>query len=1527
MATVHVVADVKSAHAHDAAIKYLAPNHGPSFGRRERPLEEWNLAGPDISTLPDPLTTIWKCLAPNGSEQSTSGNQPPPKRRKSNNGGSVGLQSVDDFDESRSVVLARVSIDLKFPAATLTPKSSPTSTNTPPQSLAVTFEQFSQLSEHEFRFTIWNPENPRTGIDLIATTAQSITPAQSHLKTIGRDQCTTENGRKRVVKLGASFSRCVVRHTNSGNLRLDAELRYLVGFPIVESMPASSSVVKKDTEYLQRYLPDPSGEVTKPWQLSDFYDAVHVPPQDLEVSPHIDKSLLETPLFPFQQRAVDWLLRREGVAFGSQGLQPLGIPPPPPVSFRSIQDADGKDCCVSDARGLIVRDTGSVSDGSVSIKGGILAEEMGLGKTVEMIALISHHKRLIQEENVFDSYTGTTVKASGSTLIITPPSILHQWKKEINSHAPELKVLHYQGLPAATAPRKEHAKATVEYLMEFDIILTTYAVLSREVHFAKPPPDRSLRTEKRHPARRSPLVEISWWRVCLDEAQMVESGVSQAATVARLIPRCNAWAVSGTPLAKNIHDLRGLLMFLRYEPFASHKGVWDRLDQNSFQTLFNQITLRHSKDRIRDELRLPPQKRVVITMPFTAIEEQNYSEMIRHMCDTCGLSPEGNPTSDDYDPADPEILERMRDWLVRLRQTCLHAHVGRKNRKALGAKNGPLRTVHEVLEVMIEQNDTNLKAEAREYILARMRSGHVKGNAKDNEQRSETALPYYEHALADAENYVAICRSELAVEKEKLGATIDEELEAGEDDADEKNLGRLPTIRKSLRSFLELEHACRFFIGTSYYQKKINENLTKPDSENFHVLEKLEVEWYDKAKVIRRELLRDSERRAQQHMKRITLRKPFQQLPEVKDLEDLGGIESRKILDTMDSISDLLNAQAKQLKTWRQKVVDILLMPLVDEDEEGKETTGEEYEDSTKVQDELYVYIMALRTLIADRSTMVNGLNDILVDHELKMAEAAARSTEEPRGHAPELVLEVVKIRSELKPTAIVGSLKGVISGVRSLITSLQWRADGGDTGAAAELAVAQKQFTEIQRISNEQTEAIKELEKEQDLFRGAMNQRLEFYRQLQHISDTVAPWKEDLDPVFDVISFRQLQKKQADCSSRLNGYKTKHNYLTNLRQENEQEDVKHECIICQDNFEIGVLTSCGHKYCKECINQWWHQHRSCPLCKMRLRTRDFKDINFKPSEIKAQEENHGQILSPQGSSPGSSSSSIYSDISDSVMKEIKTIDLSGSYGTKVDMIARHLIWIRNNDPGAKSIVFSQFGDFLEVLREALKTWKIGATSIRDKNGIDNFLADPAVECFLLDAKSDSSGLNLVNATYVFLCEPLINPAIELQAIARVHRIGQRRPTTVFMYLVSDTVEEAIYDISVGRRLEHMGKSSASTSGSATPILQEKTLDAANSLELEAAPVKQLLRKKGDGEVVQAEDLWNCLFGKPRRKQQQQQRVLLDREVSRHLRADAAEGRAEAASAQADDLSIQTVRTLGVDNPSGATEACPSRQE
>jgi len=76
-----------------------------------------------------------------------------------------------------------------------------------------------------------------------------------------------------------------------------------------------------------------------------------------------------------------------------------------------------------------------------------------------------------------------------------------------------------------------------DVLDQHDVVLATYPILSKELHYAQPPPNRSMRHVKVHRYRRSPLVSCRFWRVCLDEAQMIEGSVTSAATVACLIPR------------------------------------------------------------------------------------------------------------------------------------------------------------------------------------------------------------------------------------------------------------------------------------------------------------------------------------------------------------------------------------------------------------------------------------------------------------------------------------------------------------------------------------------------------------------------------------------------------------------------------------------------------------------------------------------------------------------------------------------------------------------------------------------------------------------------------------------------------------------------------------------------------------------------------------------------------------------------------------------------------------------------------
>ncbi|KIW82803.1 hypothetical protein Z517_02046 [Fonsecaea pedrosoi CBS 271.37] len=1246
-------------------------------------------------------------------------------------------------------------------------------------------------------------------------------------------------------------------------------------------------------DMLGRYLPptEPNEPALEPWNPRQFYDNVHVPEKSDANSADIRIPHLDSQLYPFQRRAVRWLLSREGMAVQTNGeleLLSKSSESRLPRGFEKFETVHNGTCYVNHTLGVTTTDLSAVEEYFASVQGGILADEMGLGKTLEIIALICLHPRTAWTPNL------PGLKPSPATLIITPPSILEQWKDELQNHAPSLSVFHYTGV---SSYRKSGEKL-IEQLLNQDVVLTTYNVIAKEVHYVAEKPDRNLRY-KREETPKSPLTQISWWRVCLDEAQMVESGVSSAATVARLIPRHNAWAVTGTPLRKGHRDLFGLLLFLRYEPWCRSPRLWDYLinyHRPLFRDMLGEIAMRHSKEFVREDLRLPPQSRHTITIPFTAIEEQHYAQLFQEFCEDCGLDRTGAPLEDDWDPDSPATVETMRTWLTRLRQTCLHPEVGGRNRRALGRNtNGPLRTVEQVLDVMIDQHESQLRTAQRNKLIAQIRRGQLKENAKDTDE----ALRIWKGVYDESVGIVTECRKQYEDERQLSDAKKEQK-------DDEESNPRLTTLRARLRSALEVQHIAIFFMANAYFQLKSNYS---PESEDYQQLEKQETAAYEEAKSIRGELLTEATSHVNKMITtvRSNLASGVTQIPPMTEPSGYGGIESRRIFEKLHHYCKAMDAQAAQFHELRQKMADFLSQALIDEDE-GIELQGDEYESSTKHQDEMYAYMEALRALFADRSEAINGQQNLLIRQEMKQFYRIAKEGEGP---APSLMLNLLAQREQTRvKVSKLGCLRGIMAEIRQMASSLQWQEGNNQTRASQELAILERILKHVQQLNSAQTKALNSLEQEVNHFRDTMNSRLEYYRALQKISDTVAPYQEENvgKPLFEP-HYQEFVAEEAKLQQRIASGSAKLRYLMHMKTESKSTGPR-ICVICTDSFEVGAMTNCGHLTCKSCLILWVSQHHNCPVCKTRLLPNSFHDITYKPAEIAVQAESPSSstFASTLSNTDHHHDQSIYSDISTTMLNQIKNIDIQGpSFGSKIDFLCRHLLWLREHDPGSKSIIFSQYREFIDVLARAFSAYKISSTRIDGKNGTEKFKSDPAIECFLLHAKAHSAGLNLVVASHVFLCEPLINTAIELQAIARVHRIGQHRSTTVWMYLIADTVEESIYEISVARRLAHMKSknetdaSSASQSGRNTPhlnkTLQENAIDAANSLELQAANLSRLLASgKSGGEIVDKEDLWSCLFGRAKRRDESALEALADHqpantEVGRFLRAEAAETR------------------------------------
>lgn len=602
-------------------------------------------------------------------------------------------------------------------------------------------------------------------------------------------------------------------------------------------------------------------------------------------------------------------------------------------------------------------------------------------------------------------------------------------------------------------------------------------------------------------------------------------------------------------------------MFLWYQPYASNSKVWQNLTRHHkqvFRNLFGRIALRHSKRTVGDELAIPPQKRYVITMPFTAVEEQHYQSLFKRLAEACGLDTLGVPITDNWEPDDAAVLEAMRTALSRLRQTALHPDIGVHNRRALGYRAGPMRTVVEVLDAMIDQSESALLVDRRALLAHRLKRGQL----LENSPRAKEALAIWQDVLAGSEELVQEARDKLKMETEKAqkeaaedldqrpGAKNDKDDESSDedgsedgDDQDKTASGRVGEAQRELRYALEVLHKAEFFCANGHFQVKSNEEWTKPETDEFQRLEKLEVEGYERAKRVRREILFENRSKAMRLMADLAGKAGTQGFVEIPECEFATpeGIEGRRISDELDRLSGVLSDQAAQMDAWREAVIQLLLKDLVDDDEEGNageavEITGDEYEDSTKVQDEIQAYITILKAGISDRNALLTGLAPSgLALYEERLALRMAKDDEGP---APALMLRLFEERQASLPNqgagVVVRSLRAAVVDLRDIAARLRGQqASGGSSGSSSlnnitsqraqmELACVTRQLTRAQAEQTRQLKVGTALEKETNKVRNALNTRIAYYRQLQVVSDMVALYEGPKDDETIAVQVRE---------------------------------------------------------------------------------------------------------------------------------------------------------------------------------------------------------------------------------------------------------------------------------------------------------------------------------------------------------------------------------------------------------------------
>ena len=127
-------------------------------------------------------------------------------------------------------------------------------------------------------------------------------------------------------------------------------------------------------------------------------------------------------------------------------------------------------------------------------------------------------------------------------------------------------------------------------------------------------------------------------------------------------------------------------------------------------------------------------------------------------------------------------------------------------------------------------------------------------------------------------------------------------------------------------------------------------------------------------------------------------------------------------------------------------------------------------------------------------------------------------------------------------------------------------------------------------------------------------------------------------------------------------------------------------------------------------------------------------------------------------------------------------------------------------EEGNKILVFSQFVEMLKLIQHRVTEhqWPsfllTGETENRGQL-IEEFQNHPGAGLFLISLRAGGSGVNLAAASYVVLFDPWWNPAVENQAIDRVHRIGQTRTVFAYRLLIRDSIEDKIRQLQVRKSM------------------------------------------------------------------------------------------------------------------------------
>uniref|UniRef100_A0A803V233 E3 ubiquitin-protein ligase SHPRH n=1 Tax=Ficedula albicollis TaxID=59894 RepID=A0A803V233_FICAL len=925
---------------------------------------------------------------------------------------------------------------------------------------------------------------------------------------------------------------------------------------------------------------------------------------------------------------------------------------------------------------------------------------------------------------------------TGATLIISPSSICHQWVDEINRHvrSSSLRVLVYQGV-------KKHGFLQPHMLAEQEVVITTYDVLRTELNYVDIPHSNSedgrrFRNQKRYMAIPSPLVAVEWWRICLDEAQMVECTTAKAAEMALRLSGINRWCVSGTPVQRGLEDLYGLVLFLGVDPYWV-KHWWDQLlyrpycrkNPRPLYSLIAKIMWRSAKKDVIDQIQIPPQTENIHWLHFSPVERHFYHRQHEVCCqDALAKLRKISDWTLKLSSLDRRTVTSILYPLLRLRQACCHPQAVRGEFLPLQKST---MTMEELLASLQKKCRTECEEAHRQLVCA------LNGLAGIHIIKGEYALA--------AELYREVLRSS-EEHKEKLKTDSLQRLHSTHNLMEllAKHPGIPPTLRDS-RLAEEAEQLRQHYMSKSNAEVAEAHQALQPVLQTIRELQRKihsgSPWWLDVIQTAIQYAIDEELVQRVQNEITCNYKQQTSKLSMAEKFRDCRGLQY------------LLTTQLDEVKKF-QKIVREAVKNL-----EGPPS-------KQVIEAATICHLRPVRLPL--NNCVFCKADELFTEYESKLF---MHSVKGQMAIFEEMIEDQEGLVDDRLPTTSRGlwatseterALKALLSFAKAHRMDARLTEEGT---VFLELFEAWKKeyklLHEYWMVLRDHVSAIDELAMATERLRVRHPDEPKPNPPVLHIIEPHEVEQNRVKLLNDkAVAKSQLQKKLGQLL-----------YLTNLEKSQDKTTggVNPEpCPICarQLGSQWAVLT-CGHCFCNECIAIIIQQYsvgtrRSSIKCAICRQTTSHKEISYVFTAEAANQEDD--------------------------------IPVKGSHSTKVEAVVRTLKRIQFKDPGAKSLVFSTWQDVLDIISKALYDNNMVFSQI---NGISKFQEnlsafkyDPNINILLLPLHTGSNGLNIIEATHVLLVEPILNPAHELQAIGRVHRIGQTKSTIVHRFLIKATIEE-----------------------------------------------------------------------------------------------------------------------------------------